>query len=273
MRAPRRSASTQRSRARRRAPVRWPPPFSPRRVRRPSDRSVDAASDRRSPLPAGPAGQRLPRAAGGGADRGRGPRLRRPTSRTHLRRLWVARDKARLGQRELHHRRHRGPRGRRRGGHRGVHRRGHRALAALRRHPRAAPPRRGAQALPALASRRRSLRRATPPSAHELAGIESWMTSAYGKGKYCPPNGSPLSSISRPRKARAPSRACTSTSCRRVLAKSRKLDELVEAWRGWHAIAAPDEEPSTRATSSSRTRARARSASPTWARCGARATT
>ena len=68
----------------------------------------------------------------------------------------------------------------------------------------------------------------------ELAGIESWMTSMYGKGQYCPPSDSPLL------KYRAKGEACLHIDeLSRVLAKSRDHAELVEAWRGWHANGAP----------------------------------
>src|SRR5262249_5621328 len=73
------------------------------------------------------------------------------------------------------------------------------------------------------------------------------MTSLYGKGQYCPPERSPLLKYVRTEKATrgpaAPNEA--STRClrldelSRVLATSRDFAELVEAWRGWHAIATP----------------------------------
>jgi peptidyl-dipeptidase A len=81
----------------------------------------------------------------------------------------------------------------------------------------------------------------SPSDAHdreELAGLETWMTGAYGKGQVCPPAGSPLLKY-------AKSASKSGTPClhleelSRVLAKSRDFDELVEAWRGWHATAAP----------------------------------
>jgi len=66
----------------------------------------------------------------------------------------------------------------------------------------------------------------------ELAGIETSMTSTYGKGQYCPPASSPLL-----RGARAGCLRLGDLS--RVLATSRDPGELSEAWRGWHAISAP----------------------------------
>ncbi len=92
----------------------------------------------------------------------------------------------------------------------------------------------------------------------ELAQIETWMTSAYGKGEYCPPAGSPLLRYFKadPDKvaaaASSPSAPSPSAPClhldtlSRILAKSRNFDELVEAWRGWHAIAAPMKDAYTR---------------------------
>jgi peptidyl-dipeptidase A len=75
------------------------------------------------------------------------------------------------------------------------------------------------------------------PERAELAGIESWMTSSYGKGQYCPPSGSPLL------KQVAKGEACLHLDeLSRVLATSRDFAELVEAWRGWHATAAPMKE-------------------------------
>ncbi len=71
----------------------------------------------------------------------------------------------------------------------------------------------------------------------ELAAIEAWMTSTYGKGQYCPPAGSPL--FSRLKSQAASSRiACLHLDdLSRVLAASHDYDELLEAWKGWHAIA------------------------------------
>jgi peptidyl-dipeptidase A len=79
-----------------------------------------------------------------------------------------------------------------------------------------------------------------PQKRSELAGIESWMTSEFGKGQYCPPSDSPLLKYVKAEKGKKPSSACLHLDdLSRVLAKSRNYDELVEAWRGWHAIAPP----------------------------------
>jgi peptidyl-dipeptidase A len=73
-----------------------------------------------------------------------------------------------------------------------------------------------------------------PKEREELAGIESWMTSMYGKGQYCPPDKSPLL------KYRAKGEACLHLDeLSHVLATIRSPEELVEAWRGWQANGAP----------------------------------
>jgi peptidyl-dipeptidase A len=69
----------------------------------------------------------------------------------------------------------------------------------------------------------------------ELAGIETSMTSTYGKGQYCPPEKSPLLRFAKSAKTKCLRLGDLS----RVLATSRDFGELVEAWRGWHAIAVP----------------------------------
>lgn len=66
----------------------------------------------------------------------------------------------------------------------------------------------------------------------ELARIQSEMTALYGKGEYCPPAGSPLA------KAKGPGKTCLKLDdLSRIMKKSRNYDELVEAWKGWHAVA------------------------------------
>jgi peptidyl-dipeptidase A len=84
----------------------------------------------------------------------------------------------------------------------------------------------------------------SPADAHEraeLAGIEAWMTSTYGKGQYCPAPGTPLYKEALKVQTRVKSAApCLHLEdLSRVLAKDRDFAELVEAWRGWHATAAP----------------------------------
>src|ERR1700753_3868560 len=69
---------------------------------------------------------------------------------------------------------------------------------------------------------------AEPALREELSGIETRMTSAYGKAKYCPT----------PAKGKK-------TECRdlgalsKTLRESRSYDELLDAWTGWHATARP----------------------------------
>jgi peptidyl-dipeptidase A len=59
----------------------------------------------------------------------------------------------------------------------------------------------------------------------ELANVETWMTSTYGKGKYCPPKlGGKCQNLD---------------ELSKILRTSRKYDELLEAWTGWHSIAPP----------------------------------
>jgi peptidyl-dipeptidase A len=68
-----------------------------------------------------------------------------------------------------------------------------------------------------------------PAERAELAEIEVAMTSMYGKGKYCPE-----------RLAKDPKKKCLSLGdLENILEKSRKYDEITDAWRGWHAIAPP----------------------------------
>jgi peptidyl-dipeptidase A len=78
-----------------------------------------------------------------------------------------------------------------------------------------------------------------PARRSELANIESWMTSTYGKGQYCPPSGSTLTRYVKAGQGEKPAPCLHLGELSAVLAKSRRLDELVEAWRGWHTIASP----------------------------------
>ena len=59
----------------------------------------------------------------------------------------------------------------------------------------------------------------------ELARLDSAMESAYGKGKYCPP--------------RLKGKCLTLGQLSEILTKSRKPDELLEAWVGWRTISPP----------------------------------
>ena len=128
----------------------------------------------------------------------------------------------------------------RRGGDGRVRRAGHQAARRFDSHRGHAARGRGAKAatccsLDADGPGARAIR----PGAQELAAIETWMTSAYGKGQYCPPDGSPLLKYRKAERARSP--PCLHLDeLSHVLAKSRRPDELAEAWRGWHAIARAD---------------------------------
>src|SRR6202011_5944365 len=59
----------------------------------------------------------------------------------------------------------------------------------------------------------------------ELAAIETSMTGTYGKGQFCPP--------------RLAGKCLHLDDLSRTMATSRKYDELLEAWTGWHEIAKP----------------------------------
>jgi peptidyl-dipeptidase A len=63
-----------------------------------------------------------------------------------------------------------------------------------------------------------------PAKRAELSEIEARMATTYGTGKYCP---------------RGPASCRNFDQLAEVLAKSRKPDELLDAWRGWHGIAPP----------------------------------
>ncbi|MDB4935209.1 MAG: Peptidyl-dipeptidase precursor [Labilithrix sp.] len=63
----------------------------------------------------------------------------------------------------------------------------------------------------------------------ELAELQSAMTAIYGKGQYCPPPSSPI--------AAKDGKCLKLDDLSRILKKSRKYDEQLEAWKGWHSIA------------------------------------
>ena len=70
----------------------------------------------------------------------------------------------------------------------------------------------------------------------ELARLEVEMASMYGKGKYCPPEKSPLAK--KPVNGKKPEDPCLNLEdLSRILGKSRNEAELREAWAGWHATA------------------------------------
>ncbi len=61
-----------------------------------------------------------------------------------------------------------------------------------------------------------------PKEAEELTRIVSSMEGTYGKGKYCPPG---------------KDRCLDLGDLRRIMAENRDANELLDVWRGWHAIA------------------------------------
>jgi len=64
-----------------------------------------------------------------------------------------------------------------------------------------------------------------PARRAELAAVAARLESAYGKAKYCGPDGKG---------------ACRDLGqLEEVLAQSRSWDELLDAWTGWHGVAAP----------------------------------
>ena len=65
---------------------------------------------------------------------------------------------------------------------------------------------------------------ADPAERAQLAQIMSSMSSDYGKAKYCPKGGGKCRDLG---------------ELSATLKKSRKYDELAEAWAGWHDAAAP----------------------------------
>jgi peptidyl-dipeptidase A len=71
-----------------------------------------------------------------------------------------------------------------------------------------------------------------PARRAEMTELMSRLSSMYGEGKYCPEG------------AAKGSAACRNLDqLSETLAKSRKYDELVEAWKGWHDVGAPMREP------------------------------
>jgi peptidyl-dipeptidase A len=72
----------------------------------------------------------------------------------------------------------------------------------------------------------------------ELADIQSKMTAIYGKGEYCPQAGSSLLKYLKPEGGKGEAKKCLKLDdLSRVIKKSRNEPELLEAWKGWHAVA------------------------------------
>jgi peptidyl-dipeptidase A len=63
-----------------------------------------------------------------------------------------------------------------------------------------------------------------PKESQELTRITAGMEGAYGKGKYCPPGKDKCLDLE---------------EITRIMAESRDAKELLDVWRGWHAIAPP----------------------------------
>src|SRR6478672_10296121 len=63
-----------------------------------------------------------------------------------------------------------------------------------------------------------------PKESEELTRITAAMEGAYGKGKYCPPGKDKCLDLE---------------EITRIMATSRDPAELLDVWRGWHAIAPP----------------------------------
>ncbi len=64
---------------------------------------------------------------------------------------------------------------------------------------------------------------ADPKLQSELTATAAWLEGSYGRGKYCPP-GKPCLDIN---------------AIERILATDRNPEELLDAWKGWHAISPP----------------------------------
>jgi peptidyl-dipeptidase A len=82
----------------------------------------------------------------------------------------------------------------------------------------------------------------------ELTQTAAWLEATYGKGKYCPGTvtaGRAVAGTSPAPGAPPPVPADESKDCldvggvTRIMAESRKYDELLDAWKGWHTIAPP----------------------------------
>jgi peptidyl-dipeptidase A len=88
-----------------------------------------------------------------------------------------------------------------------------------------------------------------PALRRELAEIETWMTSAYGKGQFCPQTGSPLLKYAKGDAKDAgagPAKCLHLDALSKILATSRDPAELAEAWSGWHSVATAMKNPYTR---------------------------
>ncbi len=72
-----------------------------------------------------------------------------------------------------------------------------------------------------------------PGEATELSRLAAGMEAAYGRGKYCKP---PRTGAGEQR----PGETCLDIGgLSRIMATSRKPEELLDAWQGWHRVGAP----------------------------------
>ncbi|XXU23505.1 M2 family metallopeptidase [Sorangium sp. So ce887] len=80
-----------------------------------------------------------------------------------------------------------------------------------------------------------------PAERAELAALAVEMTSLYGKGKYCPKGtpGRAAPAGAAPAAGAAAPKCLALDELSNLLKTSRKWDELLDAWAGWHAIAPP----------------------------------
>lgn len=75
-----------------------------------------------------------------------------------------------------------------------------------------------------------------PKEAEELSQILAGMEGTYGKGKYCPASSAKTA-------GNGESKCLDLEDLSRILANNRNPQELLDAWRGWHAISPPMRQP------------------------------
>ncbi|MEP7351787.1 MAG: M2 family metallopeptidase [Acidobacteriota bacterium] len=87
-----------------------------------------------------------------------------------------------------------------------------------------------------------------PEESKEVTKLAASMEGAYGKGKYCP-GGAPdaVAATKDATKAAAPQPKCLDIGdITKIMAKSRNPKELLDVWKGWHAISPPIRKDFTR---------------------------
>jgi peptidyl-dipeptidase A len=99
---------------------------------------------------------------------------------------------------------------------------------------------------------------ADPKESAEVTRLAASLDAAYGKGKYCPPGGKPCLDINQITK---------------IMATSNDPKELLDVWRGWHAISPPMRADFHALRAAFEQRARASWDSRIQAQCGVRSTT